>query len=140
MTVAPEAGDMTMDEAHGRPLRTRVRSFRLPAFMGSASPALTWIGVGIAMAGFALIAVGWGQVAGETEVYLQLPYVVSAGITGLGLVMVGVTVVNVAAKRRDAAERDRQMERLISVMEEITVALDARGPERAARTPRGGRR
>ena len=92
---------------------------RLPTWLRGSSPALTFIGIGVAIAGFVLILVAWGQVAGETLVYLQLPYLVSAGLTGLGLVMVGLTVVNVAAKRHDAADRDRQMDQLVSILEEL---------------------
>ena len=99
---------------------------RLPTWLRGSSPALTFIGMGVAIVGFVLILVAWGQVAGETQVYLQLPYLVSAGLTGLGLVMVGLTVVNVAAKRRDAADRDRQMDQLVSILAELKATLAER--------------
>jgi hypothetical protein len=54
---------------------------------------------------------------------LQKPYLVSAGFTGLGLIMLGLIIVNVAAKRQDGAERARQMqtltEALLALHEEI---------------------
>ena len=100
-------------------------------------PALIWIGVVIAAAGFVLIAIAWGQMAAETQVYLQLPYLVSAGLTGLGLIMVGVTVVNVAARQRDAHERERQMDRLASILEQVEASLDKGGPK--GRRPAGAR-
>ena len=106
---------------------------RLPTWLRGTSPALTFIGVGVAIIGFVLIAVAWGQVAGETQVYLQLPYLVSAGLTGLGLVMVGLTVVNVAAKRRDAADRDRQIDQLVSILQELKATLAERPPEKGTR-------
>jgi hypothetical protein len=95
----------------------------LPPWLRGEKPVVTYIGVAVAMIGFVLILVAWGQVAGETQVYLQVPYLVSAGLTGLGLVMVGLTVVNVAAKARDAADRDRQMDQLVSILGELKATI-----------------
>ena len=114
--------------------RRRIGSrFRLPAWVRSESPAVTFIGVGVAVVGFVLILIAWGQVAGETQVYLQVPYLVSAGLTGLALVMVGLTIVNVAAKQRDAADRDRQMDQLVSILGELKAALGERSTGRERR-------
>lgn len=76
----------------------------------------TWAGVVIAASGLALLAVAWGRTAGVTNVALQVPYVVSAGFTGLGLIIVGVTVVNVVAKRADARARSAQLTELRTVL------------------------
>ena len=103
---------------------------RLPSWARSGSPVLTYIGIAVAMLGFVLILVAWGQVAGETQVYLQVPYLVSAGLTGVGLVMVGLTIVNVAAKQRDAADRDRQIDQLVSILDELKSALGDEGNRR----------
>ena len=111
-------------------LTTDTRRGRLPRLVGRlpsldpASPALTWIGLVIAASGFAVIAFSWGKVAGLLDVSLQLPYVVSGGLTGLALVMVGMTAVNVAARRQDAAERAREVERLQSVLRELRETLE----------------
>jgi len=101
----------------------RASRVKVPAWLRPASPAVTYIGVGVAVFGFILILLAWGQVAGETQVYLQIPYLVSAGLTGVGLVMVGLTIVNVAAKQRDAADRDRQMDQLVSILQELQTTL-----------------
>ena len=93
------------------------RRIRLPLpNLDPASPALTWIGLGIAALGFAVIAFSWGKVAALLDVSLQLPYVVSGGLTGLALVVVGMTGVNVAARRQDGAERAREVEALQAVL------------------------
>ena len=99
---------------------------RLPTWLRPGSPGLTYIGVGVAVVGFLLILLAWGQVAGETQVYLQVPYLVSAGLSGIGLVMVGLTIVNVSAKQRDAADRDRQMDQLVSILEELKAVMGQR--------------
>jgi hypothetical protein len=112
------------------PTRSARRLPQLPASLNLGSPAWTWAGIVVAAAGFVLIGIAWGQVAGETQVYLQLPYLVSAGLTGLGLIMVGVTAINVTAKRRDAEDRERQMDQLVAVLEEVKDALGQRGRRR----------
>ena len=109
--VAPEPGGRRLPRVHA------------PTWLRAGSPALTYIGVAVAVLGFLLILLAWGQVAGETQVYLQIPYLVSAGLTGVGFVMVGLTIINVAAKRRDAADRDRQMDQLVSILGELKSTL-----------------
>jgi hypothetical protein len=125
MTDELEATDTAVTELEApRPGR------RLPPWLRPGSPALVYIGVGVAVVGFLLILLAWGQVAGETQVYLQIPYLVSAGLTGIGLVMVGLTIVNVAAKQRDAADRDRQMDQLVSILAELKAAMGERPARR----------
>jgi len=81
-------------------------------FVSRTSPVPIYAGVALVMIGFGLIAYAWGRVAGLESVALQLPYVASAAIPGLGLVVIGVTVVAVQAKRQDAAARLRQLAEL----------------------------
>lgn len=97
--------------------RTRLRRWIAPE-----STAPTWAGLATAGIGFALLAFGWGRVAGLTSVALQVPYVISAGFTGLGLIAVGCTVVAVQARRQDAAARDRRLadlEEVLTVLEKL---------------------
>ena len=95
------------------------RVFRLR----SNSPVLTYIGIGLSAIGFVLIAYTWGRVAGLTNVSLQLPYLVSGGLTGLGFIIVGVTVINGAAKLQEAADRERQIQQLTLILRELRTAL-----------------
>jgi hypothetical protein len=113
--VAPERDDVS---SSGR-LAAKVPALR------PLSPVPTYVGVVVAALGFALILVAWGQVAGETNVGLQMPYVVSGGLTGLGLVMVGLTTISVAAKRRDALLREQQMRLLSDALHELSAAIEA---------------
>jgi hypothetical protein len=107
-----------------------MKRLQLPDWVDLTNPAAVWVGMVIAGLGFVLLGVAWSQVAGETEVYLQLPYLVSAGMTGLGLIMVGLTLINVSAKRRDARERERQMDQLVNILEEVKGVLGERGGRR----------
>jgi len=84
----------------------------------------TFAGVVIAIIGFVLMIVGWSQVAGETEVWKQMPYLLSAGLPGLGLVMLGLVIINVSARRQDGAERARQMAALTESLRQLQRSLD----------------
>ena len=99
------------------------------AWFSLGSPIWIWAGLATCAAGFIFLTIAWGQVAGETEVYRQVPYVVSGGFFGLGLVLVGLAVINVVTRARDALERDRQTELLTRLLESL--AGDA------VRQPRG---
>jgi hypothetical protein len=126
--IAPSAdAEAALAAADVDPGVSALSRFKVPTWLRAGAPAQTYNGVGVAVLGFVLILVAWGQVAGETQVYLQVPYLVSAGLTGLGLVMVGLTIVNVAAKQRDAADRDRQMDQLVSILDELRGALEEDG-------------
>jgi hypothetical protein len=97
---------------------------RLPS-LPALSPVPTYVGIAVVAIGFAVIAYAWGKVAGIADnVALQLPYLVSGGIAGLGLVMVGVTIVNIAAKRRDTQLRQQQTELLADALHELRNALE----------------
>jgi hypothetical protein len=107
------------EEERSRPALTE----RVPA-LRPLSPVPTYLGIAVAAVGFVLVMFAWGQSAGETNVALQIPYLISGGMVGLGLIMVGVTVVNVAAKRRDALLREQQTALLASALRELSSALD----------------
>jgi hypothetical protein len=98
-------------------------SDRLPA-LRPLSPTPTYVGIAVTVLGFVLVLIAWGQTAGQTNVALQVPYLISAGLTGLGLVMVGVTIVSVAARRRDAVLREQQTQLLADALRELSEALD----------------
>lgn len=100
-----------------------VRS-RLQAITDPSSHIPTYGGILAVLAGFGLIALAWARVAGLVDVWKQMPYLVSAGLPGLGLIMTGLLVINIAAKRQDAAVRGRQMETLTEALRDLKRSLD----------------
>ncbi|MBW3661724.1 MAG: hypothetical protein KY469_01385 [Actinobacteria bacterium] len=92
--------------------------------MRPTSPILLYIGLAVTAAGFALIAMTWGRVAPLDSVALQLPYLVSGGLTGLGLIIVGAVMLNVHAKRREAAQRERQTQQLLEILRRLSPETD----------------
>lgn len=104
---------------------------RTPASRPRMSPAASagvswgiWLGIGVAVIGFIVIAVGWGQVAGETRVWRQLPYIASAGVFGLISVVVGLAVLDVVTRRRDAAAHALQIAQLMTILEELREVIE----------------
>ena len=88
-------------------------------WLSRSSTVPTWIGVAVTAAGFALIAYGWSRVAGLLAVPLQMPYMISAGFTGLGLICLGIGIIAVQAKRQETAVRERQLEEIRDVVERL---------------------
>ncbi len=109
------------------PAPARRRRFRFTASVW------VYLGVIAAAAGFGLIAYSWSKVAGQLNVGLQLPYLISAGLVGLGVVIVGVALAHFAALHRDSIDRPRQMEQvtglLRSIVDELVEEDEANGDE-----------
>ncbi len=82
-------------------------------------------GIFLGVAGLALITFGWAKVAGLAIVVLQIPYLISAGLTGLALVIVSVALIYVGVKRKDSNDVVGAMEELIMVVNELNSKLIA---------------
>jgi hypothetical protein len=86
---------------------------RLPLSLAATSPTPIVAGVAACATGFVLIAYCWSQVGLRMAVADQVPYVVSAGFTGMGLIGVGAMIVSIQVRRRDAEQQFRRLEQLI---------------------------
>lgn len=87
------------------------------------------IGLLFAMAGFAAIGVGWNGMASVSCVDCQLPYLLSGGAAGLGLILVGVGLLVVAQVR---AERIRVVRHVDAVRAAVWDALQPMDGEEEA--------
>ncbi len=83
-----------------------------------------WIGVGLVAVGFVAIFYTWSKVAGLLNVAHQMPYLVSGGIAGLAVVIVGAVAIDVAVRRQDSREREQQLEQIALVLDEFRAALN----------------
>jgi hypothetical protein len=119
MTVlTPTTGSSDQLEAlEGGPRRRRF------TWLAPSSFVPTYTGLVIAAIGFGLLLLTWSRVADEGNVAFQVPYLVSGGLTGLGLIMGGLVLVNISAKRQDAAERARQMDQLRESLDDLRSTL-----------------
>ena len=111
-------------------VRARARRSRAASLLAPTSPALVYAGLLFIVVGFALLAWTWSKVAGTAIVALQLPYLASGGFAGIGIVVVGVLFIYLGVKRRDAWERERRLEALVS-----TISKRAAAAEESAATP-----
>ena len=124
MDLTMTTDDIDAVESHGE--GSDAPRSRWGALFEPSSYFLTYVGIAALLAGFALIAVAWALIAGLTDVWKQMPYLVSAGFPALGLIMTGLLLINIAAKRQDAAERARQLATLTDALHELKQHMDER--------------
>jgi hypothetical protein len=60
------------------------------------------LGVVLALVGFVLIFLGWNGAASVNSLPAQFPYLISGGIGGLGLVILGAILISVDSRRDDS--------------------------------------
>lgn len=102
--------------------------------MPSRSPhTATFIGVGLVLAGFVMIGLGWRGGAATLFVPTQVAYGVSGGMVGLGLVGTGLAVLAVQATRLGTAKRSQDLQRLVADTVEIFAAVRTRTGDGARR-------
>ena len=122
MTLMNDSPETLVSASAAYDVSTRRSRFR--ALLDPASTIPTYFGVVVALIGFGLIAIGWAKVAGLVDVWRQMPYLLSAGLPGLGLVMTGLVIINVSARRQDAAARARQTAMLAEALRDLQRSLD----------------
>lgn len=127
---SPEAEEpLSVSEEHtaefARPLpETEDRRGRPAAVRSGSHMTGIWIGLAVVVAGFAAIFFSWSKVAGLTNVAEQVPYLVSSGLFGLGLVIVGAAIVDVFVRRRDSGERKEQLAQMTEALSEVRELLE----------------
>jgi hypothetical protein len=72
-------------------------------------------GLALVVAGFIALFLAWNGAAGKDFVEGQLPYLMSGGLVGIGLIGTGLTVVNIQARRADQAELINRLEEILEV-------------------------
>lgn len=82
-------------------------------------------GLILAGVGLLLIGIGWNGAAGQLSVLAQLPYVVSGGLLGLALVVLGAAVLVVQSAREDRAMLEAKLDLLTQAVREATGPADA---------------
>ena len=73
-------------------------------------------GLGLAAVGFLVILVAWNGAAGLDYTQGQIPYVISGGLGGLGLVVLGAALVITESHRRDRAELERHLDEVVAAL------------------------
>ena len=107
------------DGTDGRPAWAQSRAARSLMLLRAIPHGGTWAGVLVTLAGVALLIVAWDKTSTTLEVGRQIPWLISAGFTGVCLVVLGLTVINLTAKHADGAERRRQLSELRALIAEL---------------------
>jgi len=91
------------------------------------------LGLLFCVAGFAVIWAGWNGAAGYNDIRKQFPYLISGGIAGLALVVVGVGLMVVQSQRADRVQLEAYLTELRSILDRITAgpAGDGAAPDAA---------
>lgn len=92
---------------------------------GPAAPGVLLF-AGIGLGGFVAIAIGWRVAARTLAVPLQVPALVSGGMGGLALVLLGAGLLNVHLGRRAAAVERTVFDELLDEAAGLVDAVSAR--------------
>lgn len=82
--------------------------------------------------GLAVILLGWYGAAHSSYLFEQVPYLISGGLFGLGLVFVGGLVYFASMLARNAAQQQRQGEEVTALLRELRDGMNPSVPRAAA--------
>lgn len=91
--------------------------------MDKQAQTTTYVGLALTGLGFLVIGLAWDGAAELDYVQGQFPYLISGGLTGLGLIMLGVVLLVIQTMRRDAAKRASQIQELALAVTELQAQL-----------------
>jgi len=104
----------------------RARSKLENALGDPAAVSLVVAGV-LCVVGLVTILLGWRGAAATLFVPDQVPYLVSGGLGGTGLVIAGAGLVHVQLRRRFAADERNHLESVLAEMSRLVLALESAG-------------
>jgi hypothetical protein len=78
------------------------------------------LGVGFCAVGLLLVFLGWNGAASYDRIQSQFPYLISGGIGGLALVVIGVGLIIVQNQRADRAALQETVRRLQDAVEQLS--------------------
>jgi len=94
-----DAGEAGAESGQAAAMAGRIEEFlagvytlRVPSQTERRERRLYWSGIALAIAGLVTIGLGWWGASGTKYVYQELPYVISGGIFGAALVLLGATL------------------------------------------------
>lgn len=90
------------------------------------------LGVLCCLAGFVLLWVGWNGAASYDSSIRQFPYLISGGLGGLGLVIVGVGLWTVQTQRAERARLEANLAGLERVLETLVEVVGRTSGDRGA--------
>ena len=80
------------------------------------------LGLLFCVAGLAVLWAGWNGAASYDEIEAQFPYLISGGLAGLALVVIGVGVMVIQSQRADRVQLEANLHELRQILERMTGA------------------
>lgn len=102
----------------------RLRAKLGPAFADPAAVSMV-VAAGLCVVGLVTILLGWRGAAATLFVPDQVPYLVSGGLGGTGLVIAGAGILHAQLRRRFAADERHHLESVLAEMSGLVLALEA---------------
>jgi len=86
-----------------------------------------WLSLGFMSLGFIMIGVAWNGAASQDCIECQLPYVLSGGVGGLGLIILGAGLLLFIAGRRLLQRMEAKYDAILEVLRETAGLAAANG-------------
>jgi uncharacterized membrane protein len=78
------------------------------------------LGLLFCLAGFVAIWAGWNGAASYNDIRRQFPYLISGGVAGLALVVIGVGLMVVQSQRADRVQLEAHLTELRTILDRMT--------------------
>lgn len=82
-------------------------------------------------AGFIAMGIAWNGAAGKDFAQGQLPYLISGGFVGLGLIVVGTGLMLFESGRRAGTKVDHDLKELNELLGKMQISSNGHGPDHA---------
>lgn len=92
------------------------------------------LGLSFCIAGLAAIWAGWNGAASYNDIRKQFPYLISGGIAGLALVVIGVGLMVIQSQRADRVQLEANLTELRLILDRLTAVPATNG----SAEPQGG--
>jgi len=87
------------------------------------------LGLSFCVAGLAVIWAGWNGAASYNDIRKQFPYLISGGVAGLALVVIGVGLMIIQSQRADRVQLEANLTELRAILDRITGLPASNGAE-----------
>ena len=89
------------------------------------------LGLFFCVAGLAVMWAGWNGAASYNDIRKQFPYLISGGLVGLALVVIGVGLMIIQSQRADRVQLEANLRELRAILERMTGLPASNGAEAA---------
>jgi hypothetical protein len=87
------------------------------------------LGIAFCIAGLAVIWAGWNGAASYNDIRKQFPYLISGGLGGLALVVIGVGLMVIQSQRADRVQLESNLVELRNILERMGGAPTTNGAD-----------